>query len=78
MDVKELRKRWEDMKILHRWNAINEGLKIDALILYKNYTGIASFFIIAKEEIGLVTGYLKRRTKPAYICWIRLDFSWIF
>lgn len=54
MDLNELKKRLYKSNVPERWYSIDEGLKPDACILYKNYSKWEFFYL---DEKGNRTDY---------------------
>lgn len=50
MNIKKLKEVLESMVVPDWWYAINEGLKIDALVLYENYMFWEYFYYSEKGE----------------------------
>lgn len=70
MDLLELKDRLHWANIPDRWYSLNEGLKPDACILYKNYSRW-EFFIWMKKAGGMTLRFLVMQKRPMIIYGVR-------
>jgi hypothetical protein len=50
MNIRKLKAVLESMAVPHRWYSINDGLKVDALVLYENYRYWEFFYYSEKGD----------------------------
>ncbi len=73
MDLVELKDKLNRSNVPHRWYSLNDGLKPDACILFKNYSGWEFFYLDEKGDRHDTRMFAKEEDAYEYL-WKKMKY----